>query len=326
MAQLLRIGTRGSALALAQAAHINTLIDERCPGMDVEIEVVRVSGDLEVGSGSTKPAAPQPGAVSDKRRWIDAIEDALQSKTIDLAVHSAKDVPGELAQGLALLGAPRRAPAQDVLCGAPSLDSLRPGARVGTSSLRRAAQLRANRPDLEILQIRGNVDTRLRKLGERPEWDGIVIALAGMQRLGREREVGAVLDLERFVPAPGQGTLALEGRLDDERTGAIVAAIADPESFACLLAERSLARELQADCHTPLGAYAAPAAGERLRMQAWVGLPDGSQWASDELLGDRAETEALGRSMAQRLGAVGARELLGKARAMSLASLGDEPR
>ena len=179
------------------------------------------------------------GRAGDKSRWVDTIEAALLAGEIDLAVHSAKDVPGELAEGLVLLGAPARAAAEDVLCGADGLEALAPGARVGTSSLRRAAQLRAAREDLRVVALRGNVDTRLRRLGEGGICDAIVLARAGLLRLGREAEVGAVLDPARFVPAPGQGALALEGRAGTRACEAAVRAITDADAFACLRAERA---------------------------------------------------------------------------------------
>ncbi len=233
-------------------------------------------------------------------------------------MHSAKDVPGELAEGLALHGAPARAGAEDVLCGAGALEELPSGARVGTSSIRRLAQLRATREDLEVVAIRGNVDTRLRKLADHDQQlDAIVLARAGLQRLGREAEVGVVLDPERFVPAPGQGIIALEGRADDDATREAVMAIADADAFACLLAERALARELDASCHTSLGAYAVPAGCGCLQLRAWVGLPDGSEWVSDELVGGFYHPEPLGRRVAKRLQVVGAGELLRRAEDMA---------
>src|SRR4029077_19755272 len=198
----MRIGTRGSALALAQARLVLELLG------GAEIVVITTAGD-------------RGDAVADKSRWVDALEQALLGGEIDLAVHSAKDVPGELAEGLALLGAPARAGVEDVLCGAGSLAGMKGlgdlprGARVGTGSVRRAAQLLAVREDLKVVAVTGNVDTRLRKLGE-GECDALVLARAGLQRLGREGDGGAVvLDPARFVPSPGQGTLALEGRGDD---------------------------------------------------------------------------------------------------------------
>jgi hydroxymethylbilane synthase len=328
MDRRLRIGTRGSALARIQAEHVKTLLLARHPELNVEIEVLRVSGDEE----RTPSAARQ--APADKSRWVDAIEDALLDERIDLAVHSAKDVPGEPAAGLSLLGAPPRASVEDALCGTTALEALAAGARVGTSSIRRAAQLRAAREDLEIVTLSGNVDTRLRKLAE-GGLDAIVLARAGLQRLEREEEIGAVLDPERFVPAPGQGALALEGRLEDALARETAEAISDVDTFACLRAERALAHELSATCNTPLGAYAVAAGCGCLHMRAWVGLPDGSAWVSDELAetGLRAEgaclpasvggfydPEALGRRVAERLNAAGAGELL--KRAEELAGVG----
>jgi hydroxymethylbilane synthase len=296
----MRIGTRRSALALAQAKLIAALLEAEGHA-GCEIVPMLTGGDR--GADAT-----------DKSRWVVELEDALASGEIDLAVHSAKDVPGELADGLALLGAPARAGAEDVLCGAAGLDELRPGARVGTSSVRRLAQLRAARADLDVVAIRGNVDTRLRKLTDKDErLDAIVLAHAGLQRLGRESEAGGVLDVTRFVPAPGQGVLALEGRDDDERARLAVQAVTDKDALACLLAERALARELDASCHTPLGAYAVPAGCGCLNLRAWVGLPDGSAWVSDELLGGFYDPEALGRRVGERLRSAGAGDLLARA-------------
>jgi hydroxymethylbilane synthase len=295
----MRIGTRRSALALAQAELTSELLG------GAEIVPMSTAGDSD---------ARRPAPVNDKSRWVTELEQALLSGEIDLAVHSAKDVPGELADGLELLGAPARVAAEDVLCGAAGLEQLRSGARIGTSSIRRLAQLRAVREDLEVVAIRGNVDTRLRKLSEEDEGlDAIVLAHAGLIRLGRGSEAGGVLDSKRFVPAPGQGTLALEGRAEDDTTRVAVAAIADRSAFACLQAERALAHALGASCNTPLGAYAAPAGDGRLRLRAWVGLPDGSAWVSDELLGGLESPEALGRLVAERLSTAGGTELLHRA-------------
>jgi len=309
----MRIGTRRSALALAQAELIVTQLGAEAH-VECEIVPMLTGGDLDA----------RPPAAIDKSRWVAELEDALARGEIDLAVHSAKDVPGELADGLALLGAPTRAAAEDVLCGASGLDALGPGARVGTSSIRRLAQLRAAREDLDVVAIRGNVDTRLRKLAASSaegdpdgRLDAIVLARAGLQRLGREDEAGGVLELARFVPAPGQGTLALEGREDDERAREAVRAITDADALACLLAERALARELDASCHTPLGAYAVPAGCGCLHLRAWVGLPDGSSWVSDELLGGFYDPEELGRRVAERMRLAGAGELLAQAEEMA---------
>ena len=297
----MRIGTRASALALAQARQLAELLG------DCELVPLSTRGDRAAGADP-----------DDKSRWVAELEDALTRGEIDLAVHSAKDVPGDLGDGLALLGAPARAAADDVLCGAYALEQLAPGARVGTSSVRRMAQLRAAREDLEVVPMRGNVDTRLRKLGEHELGvSAIVLARAGLQRLGREAEAGGTLDPERFVPAPGQGTLALEGRRDDRRAHRAAQAITDEHTLRCLLAERELARELDASCHTPLGAHASAAPGGGLLLRGWVGLPDGSAWVSDERLGAADAPEELARELAARLTVAGAGELLRRAREMT---------
>jgi hydroxymethylbilane synthase len=290
----LRLGTRGSALALAQAQTVADALG------DAEIVPVVTAGDRGAHGG-------------DKSRWVSELERALLAGEVDLAVHSAKDVPGELAEGLEIVGVPPRADARDALIGAGGLDELAHGARVGTSALRREAQLRAARPDLEVVAIRGNVDTRLRHLGE-GEWDSIVLALAGLERLGRAEEAGAPLDPGAFVPAPGQGALALEARAGDESARDAARRLDDPGASACLRAERALAAALGASCHTPVGAHAR-ADGQRLALTAWVGVPDGSAWVRDERTGD--DPEALGREVGERLLAAGGGDILRRAEALA---------
>jgi hydroxymethylbilane synthase len=298
----MRIGTRGSMLALAQATHVAELFD------GAELVTITTSGDTD---------ASPPARDQNKSRWVDTIEAALLAGEIDLAVHSAKDVPGELADGLSLLGTPARVSAEDVLCGASGLDALAKGARVGTSSLRRAAQLRAVREDLQVVAIGGNVDTRLRRLDE-DGLDAVVLARAGLLRLGREADIGAALDPANFVPAPGQGALALEGRAGDGAVEEAVRAITVADAFASLRAERALASALGASCHTPLGAHAVPAGCGCLNLRAWVGLPDGSAWVSDELLGGFYDPDALGQRVAERMLTAGAGELLHQAEEMAV--------
>jgi hydroxymethylbilane synthase len=300
----MRLGTRASALALAQAQLVGEAL-QRGGRLDVEIVPIVTRGDRE--SAGVEP----PAADEDKSRWVSELESALLAGEIDAAVHSAKDVPGDPVDRLALVCAPPRAAPEDVLCGTDDLDALAPGARVGTSSVRRAAQLLAAREDLQLVALRGNVDTRLAKLA-RGEVDAIVLARAGLQRLGRDREIGAVLDPVRFVPAPGQGTLALQARADDAQTVAALTAIGSADSLACLTAERALASSLHASCDTPLGAHAVASEGA-LRLRAWVGLPDGSQWATDELHGTTAAADTLGREVGARLTRAGAGEILRRA-------------
>lgn len=300
----MRIGSRGSALALAQANHVAQLLG----GADAGVEVVTVttSGDRGI-------------LLGDKSRWVKELEAALLAGEVDAAVHSAKDVPMELPDGLALAAVPERVDPRDALCGAGSLEELPAGARIGTSSLRRAAGLRALRPDLDVVALHGNVDTRLWKLAkEGPELrlDAIVLAMAGLERLGRQREAGCVLD--ELVPAPGQGTLVVEARADDAGTRAALEAIDDPHVGACLATERALARALGASCNTPLGAHAVLGEDGGMALRAFLGLPDGSAWLRDELndpLG--ASPERLGEQVAARMRAAGAGELLAACEALA---------
>lgn len=296
----MRIATRASALALTQAR----AVAEALPG-EHEIVEITTAGDR---------GAP-PG--SDKSRWVAELERALEDGAADVAVHSAKDVPGTLPDGLEIVAVPARADARDALCGASSLDALPVGARVGTRSLRRRALLLAARTDLEIVALGGNVDTRLRKLGE-GQADALVLAHAGLERLARTDAAGAVLDPESFVPAPGQGALALEARAGDDGVRHALAALHNPGAATCLAAERALAASLGGSCHTPIGGHAVPVAGARLSLRAFVGLPDGSAWVRDVLEGSAGEPERLGRESATRLLAAGARELLDTAEAAAV--------
>lgn len=288
---MIRLGTRGSALALAQARSVA----ERLPGGVTLVEIT-TSGDR--------------GSRDDKSRFVKEIEEALLAGEVDLAVHSAKDVPGELPEGLSIVGVPERADPLDALCGAGSLDSLREGAVVGTSSVRRRAQLLALRPDLSVRELRGNVDTRLRRLAE-GGYEAIVLARAGLIRLGRGEEGAALGEL---VPAPGQGCLVLEARSDDEAAREAAGALTDGDALAALTAERAVVTALEATCNTPIGVWARQADGApTLRLTAFVGLPDGSHWIRDDFAGDAADPAALGREIARRLEAAGARELLAEA-------------
>jgi hydroxymethylbilane synthase len=290
----LRLGTRGSALALAQARWVA----ERLGGDAVDVVRVRTSGDAGAGGG-------------DKSRWVDGLERALLAGEIDLAVHSAKDVPAALADGLHLLGVPPREDPRDALVGAGSLDALPAGASVGTTSLRRRAALLAARPDLEVVDLRGNVDTRLRKLAD-GQVDALVLALAGLRRLGRDDAPAATLPPEVMLPAAGQGALALEGRAGDEEAMTAAAAISDPYATTCVAAERALTAALDATCRTPVAALAT-VDGAALSLSAFAGLPDGSEWIRDTATGDPTDPEALGREVAARMRAAGAANLLARA-------------
>jgi len=274
---VIRLGTRGSALALAQARWVAARV-----GDEAELVEITTAGDLARDIG-------------DKSRWTGALERALLDGEIDVAVHSAKDVPIDLAAGTAVAAVPVREDARDVLVGASSLDALPAGARVGTSALRRRAQVLALRPDVEVVELRGNVDTRLRKLAA-GEVDALVLAAAGLARLGRDDVLGAALP---FTPAPGQGCLLLQAL-----EGASLPSVDDAAARGALEAERAVAAALGASCHTALGVHAADG-----RIQAWAGLPDGSEWLTDEA-GDPA-------GLAERMLAAGAADLLARAEAMA---------
>jgi len=293
----LRLGTRGSALALAQAELVSRALGS------AEVVPIRTSGDRDRNGG-------------DKARFVREIEAALLEGEVDIGVHSAKDLPSDLPEGLRISGVPKREDPLDCWVGAESsLAAVPEGARVGTSSLRRRAQLLAARPDLEVSELRGNVDTRLAKLAA-GEHDAIVLASAGLVRLGREEEIAFHLEEATMTPAPGQGALALQTRVDDEGASAAAAEIGDPEAGAELRAERAGVAALEASCNTPLGLHAAYR-GDRLAIGAFCGLPDGSEWIRDQLEGDRGDPEALGRELAERLLGAGAAELLARAERMA---------
>jgi hydroxymethylbilane synthase len=274
-----KLGTRGSALALAQARAVAAALGDD----DVAIVTITTSGDR--------------GLVGDKARWIDAIEDALERGDIDLAVHSAKDVPAAslLRPGMALAAALPREDPRDALVGATALEDLPEGARIGTASLRRRAQVLAVRPDLRVVELRGNVDTRLRKLAD-GECDALVLAAAGLRRLGRQDAIGGLLDPSVFVPAPGQGALALEGRTVPPR-------LIDAAANTALAFEREVVEALGATCDTPVGCHF-----DGRALHAFVGLPDGSAWLRDSVVA--AEPAPL---LVERLRSMGAADLLARA-------------
>ncbi|MFN8123428.1 MAG: hydroxymethylbilane synthase [Thermoleophilia bacterium] len=224
---------------------------------------------LELVTTGDRWSAEGRAEAADRGMFVKELEEALLDGRAHLAVHSAKDLPTELPPGLAVLAVPRREDPRDVLVGAPSLDALPAGARVGTGSPRRSAQLLLARPDLEVVPIRGNVDTRLGKL-DRGEVDALVLAAAGLARLGVSRPDVAPLDPELSTPAPGQGLLAIEGRVDDAETAAAVAVLDEPGAVEALQAERALLAALGGGCMTPAGALCDPAdGGLRLRMTAF---------------------------------------------------------
>jgi hydroxymethylbilane synthase len=292
-----RLGTRGSALALAQAEVVRTALRQAHPGLVVETEVIRTSGD--------RPGSAPLGPAGLKGLFVKEIEEALLAGRIDAAVHSMKDLPARLAPGLMLAAVPPRAAAHDVLVwrGTGGLAALPPGLRLGTSSVRRRAQLLAHRPDLRVVAIRGNVDTRLRRWRD-GEVDALVLAAAGLERLGVPLPEAAPLAPEEFVPAVGQGALALECRVDDDATRARLAPLDHAPTATAVTAERSFLLAVGGDCNTPLGAHAAFRDRE-LALRALLTDADGRHAVGDTATGAAEDAAGLGRRLAERLLAAG---------------------
>jgi hydroxymethylbilane synthase len=302
----LRLGTRGSALALAQAK----LVSKALGG--AEIVPIKTSGDQD----SNEPERPQPGG--DKARFVREIERALLDGEVDLAVHSAKDLPTDIPDGLEIAGVPMREDPRDAYVGhVDSFGDAPEGAAIGTSSLRRRSQILARRPDLKVVELRGNVDTRLERF-QAGDFDGIVLAMAGLRRLGRA-ELAFPLEPEEILSAPGQGAIAIEARHSDDRPVAAAESITDRGALGTLSAERALVAGLEATCNTPLAASAVLRPGGRMRLTAFCGLPDGSEWLRDELEEDASDPEGIGARLAERMRAAGASEILGRAEEMALA-------
>jgi hydroxymethylbilane synthase len=270
-------------------------------GTPVELVTIRTSGDVATGSLA---------ALGGKGLFVKEIEEALLRHRIDLAVHSLKDMPASLPAGLALVATPPRADPRDVLISAArvGIERLPAGTRVGTSSLRRSAQLRALRPDLGIVDMRGNVDTRLRKLAS-GEVDAILLAAAGLERLGLAPAGLVPLAPRDFVPAIGQGILALEARTDDAAVHAIVAALDDPATRAAATAERAFLAAIGGDCHTPLAAHAV-VTGDQLHMRALVASLDGREIVGDVFGGPVTAAAEIGRRLATALLSRGAAALI----------------
>ncbi len=294
----LRIGSRGSQLALWQANHVADLL--RAQGHTIEIEVIKTTGDKITDVALAK--------VGTKGMFTKEIEEALADNRVDLAVHSLKDVPTELAPEFELAAIMKREDPRDAFISVKyaALDDLPPGAKVGTSSLRRQCQLKALRPDLEIFPLRGNVDTRLKKL-ESGEYDVIILAAAGVHRLGLDKHVRSRIESEVMCPAVGQGALAIEIRRDDQQTDNLLSFLNHAETRQAIECERALLGSLGGGCQVPIGAYAEKR-NNKLHLRAMVGHPDGSRILREHAEGDNAEE--LGRQVAQTLLKRGADKIL----------------
>jgi hydroxymethylbilane synthase len=311
----LRIGTRGSALALWQANHIKDRLAE-LHGVAAELVRIRTSGDkfqtatfaqLNAQLNAQTAIGSEGGA---KGIFIKELEDALLAGTVDLAVHSMKDVPTETPRGLTFPAITKREDPRDCLIShdGRKLADLPQGARIGTSSLRRQAQLKHLRPDLQILELRGNVDTRMRKLTE-GDYDAIVLALAGVTRLGMQDRVTAIFSPDVMLPAVAQGALGIETREADTETSEMVAALNDAESRSSVEAERALLRELEGGCQVPLGAWARMANGA-LKLEACLLSPDGREYLRDVVTGSAADALRIGKQLGQALKAAGGARIL----------------
>ncbi len=301
----LRIGTRASPLALWQAGHVAGRLAE-LHGVTPEIVRIRTTGD-RLQYASLAQINSQAGS---KGVFIKEIEDALLSGAVDIAVHSMKDVPAEIPAGLAFPAVPERADPRDCLISREGrkFADLAPQARVGTSSLRRQAQLRHHRPDLTLAEIRGNVDTRIKK-AEAGEFDAVVLAHAGVSRLGLAAKITEILSTEIMLPAVGQGALGIETRADDSETIRLLFALDHPATHSAVLAERALLRELEGGCQVPLGAWARLENG-KLLLEACVFSPDGCEFVRREISGPPRDAESLGCRLGKILIEAGADRIL----------------
>jgi len=296
------IGTRGSSLAMCQAQLVQTRLEERFPGRPIRLAAITAQADKD-------PELPLT-MMSGEGVFVKELETALLEARVDLAVHSMKDLPLDVPRGLRLAAVLEREEPRDALVsrsGQP-FDQLPSGSRIGTSSLRRQSQLLYRRKNLQILEIRGNVDTRLRKLDE-GRYDAIVVAACGLIRLGLEERVTDYLDLTTMLPEPGQGALAVEVRADDRDLQEMLGGLDDPTSRACVEAERAFLRALGGGCRVPIAAYA-QCGGGSLQLEGAVTTPDGSAQVRGRLDGPMREPAVVGEQLANQLVSHGAMELL----------------
>ena len=297
----LRIGTRGSTLARWQAEFVRKHLFQ-LTGVEAEIILIKTDGDKQQNLPLTQ--------IGGKGIFIKELEEALLEETIDLAVHSVKDIPTDTPGRLFFPAVCRRDDVRDCLVShrGTLLANLKPGARVGTSSLRRQAQLRRHRPDLDLRDLRGNVDTRLRKV-DSGEYDAIVLAKAGLDRLGWSQKIAETLSTDISLPAVGQGAIAIESRVRDQEAAEILGKLDDEETRTVIIAERALLAALQGGCQVPLGAWARMERGE-LVMEAAVCSVDGQRYVRQKVTGQPAQAAELGQQMAQLLVENGARDIL----------------
>ena len=296
------LGTRGSTLAMRQSEWVRARLQDLDPDVTVSLHRIHTSGDKILDVPLAK--------VGGKGLFVKEIEDALLRGEIDLAVHSMKDVPAVLPAALDVLCVPAREDPRDALISRDGggFADLKPGARIGTSSLRRQAQLLARRPDITIVMLRGNLDTRLRKLRD-GQFDAIVLAAAGLNRLGWAEQITEYLPPDVSLPAIGQGALAIEGRRDDAQVRALVSRLTHMPTWTTVRAERALLHRLEGGCQVPIAAHAV-LDGDQLRLDGLVASVDGARVVRDQVLGPAANAEALGVHLAERLLEQGADAIL----------------
>ncbi|GMQ87116.1 MAG: hydroxymethylbilane synthase [Gammaproteobacteria bacterium] len=298
----LRIATRKSPLALWQANHVREALLVRHPELEIELLTMTTTGDKILDTPLAK--------VGGKGLFVKELETGMLEGRADLAVHSMKDVPVEFPEGLCLAAVLPREDPRDVLISntCSSIDELPQGARLGTSSLRRQSQLRARRPDLKILDLRGNVNTRLSKL-DNGEYDAIMLAAAGVKRMGWDARITEFLPPEQFLPAIGQGAIGIEIRTDDARLHELVAELNDAQTATRIAAERALNKALQGGCQVPIAGYSEISHGVIL-LRALVGRPDGTELVQGVISGKPEDAEELGRVLAKDLLSRGAKQIL----------------
>lgn len=298
----LKVGTRGSALALAQTRWVVERLKEKHPRSVIEIVPIKTTGD--------RMSSVSLSVIGGKGVFVKEIEEALLRGEVDLAVHSMKDLPSDLPSDLVIGAVPMREDPRDVFISGDGrcLERLKPGARIGTGSLRRGLQLRRLVPSVEVVPIRGNLDTRIRKI-EREKLDGIIVAAAGLRRMGWEERATQFLSVETMIPAVGQGALAIERRRADGDVAEAVSFLNDPVTEQAVTAERSFLAVLGGGCQIPVAAHAV-VEGDRLNLRAIIGTIDGSIVLSDEVRGPAGEHVSLGRSLAERILSRGGREIL----------------
>lgn len=302
--KILRIATRKSPLAMWQAEYVKARLEALHEGLEVELLGMTTKGDKILDTPLAK--------VGGKGLFVKELEVAMLENRADIAVHSMKDVPVEFPEGLGLHVICEREDPRDAFVSNKykSLDELPEGAKVGTCSMRRQCQIKESRPDIEILELRGNVNSRLAKLDD-GRYDAIILAAAGLKRLGMEHRISSAMAPEVSLPAVGQGAVGIECRTDDQETLALLAPLNDPDTWTRVSAERAMNNRLEGGCQVPIAGYS-ELVGDQITLRGLVGEPDGSQMVRDEVSGPRDNAVALGRQLADQLLASGAKDILEK--------------